>query len=272
MKTKSSLSRYYSIVLSVFSLFISLSHSLMAQTKYTISVPTKHYSTAGGSPTGKASTLVKEIEKYAKVHQLINCTEKINPTLEEKIKSEMKKIKAPTPYTVIIDYNSCEFISIRADKGESQIFSPSWTIYTVTLYPEITYPSDTPKSYLCYEVGIVNEKGGCGDSKLVINREVVVTTDYGTAYSDLKKRLYKEFPVGSAGGNKYTLPSQALVKPGDKIIIYTYNIKRQSCTSTVVNFAKGKSFEEASSIIESRMKASKNSYGYSEIERWPRSL
>lgn len=90
------------------------------------------------------SELIEVANEFLKLHASIQCVKTINPEIDNGIRVEMKKIKKETPYTLIVDYNECKFISLFPDKENDLLISPKWTIYKINLYPEITFISDFP--------------------------------------------------------------------------------------------------------------------------------
>jgi hypothetical protein len=127
-------------------LMVAACQTSWAQKQYTIRVPTYNYileaKKTGKDPNSlKVLKLINEIAKYKNLSSSIDCMEKINPILEDTLKSKMKKIKEETPYILAINWNTCEFISLRKDNNKDNLYGSfedkTTTIYRINLYPEL---------------------------------------------------------------------------------------------------------------------------------------
>ena len=113
--------------------------------EYTILIPSKiinQSSQSGCDP----SDLIEVASEFLKLHASIACVQKINPKLDSCIKVEMRKIKTEKQYILAVDYIDCKFISLFPDEGSELFKSPKWTIYHITLYPDITLHPNFPSS------------------------------------------------------------------------------------------------------------------------------
>jgi hypothetical protein len=129
----------------------------IAQNHYTISVPSQDYSLKanklGTDPD--VLVLVNEIAKYKNLATSIDCVKKMNLIMEDSIRNQMKKITVETPYILAVNWNSCQFISLRKDNDKDNRYGSyedkSTTYYRINLYPIIpTEPvikPDDPSTY-----------------------------------------------------------------------------------------------------------------------------
>lgn len=111
-----------------------------AQKEHTISIQTVN--PAPGSKPGEtvannAADLFEHINVFARSYADYKCLEKVNPVVEENIKTKMKQLEEGKPFVLVVDYKNCKFISLLPDNGFGEIIDPNWIVYHITVYPEI---------------------------------------------------------------------------------------------------------------------------------------
>ena len=124
-------------------LFCCLALEAAAQSEHTIRVPTKAYSAIAQGPASDAldvGHIMDEIAKYAKLAERVACAQKLKPIIDKHLRAEMKTLKKGTPYSLTVDYETCEFIALLPSLGSGELSSKTSTVYRITLYQEVMTP------------------------------------------------------------------------------------------------------------------------------------
>ena len=140
---------FYIKYLTLLLALIGNSFQTKAQNRYTINVPIAHYTSISQPAATDAldiQHLIDEITKYAKIYKKNICIETLDSEISQHLRTEMKRIKEGTAYTLAVDYEACKFISLLPDKGSGEISSKNWTVYHITLYQDIISHPDFPST------------------------------------------------------------------------------------------------------------------------------